>query len=854
MHGAQQQQQHSQGQAYARASQTASSSALHGANSAHASPSSTIATPTNSSFHQTSQPQHSFTRNQGSSASPAPSGIVGAGAKRRADASAEDNAQKQQRSKRNRYISIACNECKRRKIKCNGETPCFRCGNLNLQCLYAPNCCSSNFRDSDEFKQMNESLSILQEQMETLQQKMSALQQETLRLAPLNDRVLPLPAATAHSGPSPTTSTSSLPRPDMQNFRSPTQFRGPTSASSHVNVARNTLQIMLKNQPGGNDDNGIIADDMGVQSPPASASFLEPLRRPIDPLWDFDTEEMIRLCRVHEEEVGIMYPVVSIEDVIAHAKFLANFRDAARRSGLATPHFGAQGEGFNNIKTLELKIIMCCALVVEEHGNSPKANRLWESIQPIADKMLMSDPSDVTNLPFLALVGGFRFLANEEVLAWRVMGQVARLCLEMGLHRRDGIARIEGEQDRRNAVNTFWSAYVLDRRWSFGTGFPFVVHDDKIDPGLPYPEDYPYLTSMIEFSKISSNVWRLVDYFDSVLIRDLKREDFEMLDHEILEWYGTVPDSIRISNLGNHIPVPGTSTYNIERLQIWTRLRLNQIRIWLYTPVLHTFSSIKQNEDYARLVVGLAKETIQYLTLLNNSSVIYRRIQVFYHHFLTSAIAVLFLASAHAPAIFSSNCRDEFHMALELVKDLSAKSWVSQRLWRTVKNLKSYEGRLGLQQGEDSRKRDNAALTIPGMAGSRPNQHGSHRNSVSSGGHQPSPSPGLTPSHGGHQRQPSSRMGSVTPHGGRASPRSGSGILGRRQRSSRSDDLNNGLRLQTEMTRIFEEIANGAHREQFQSGNDGFFTGPPNDYPGSGGDFGTPAEDEQLYPRFRDMF
>lgn len=82
---------------------------------------------------------------------------------------------------------------------------------------------------------------------------------------------------------------------------------------------------------------------------------------------------------------------------------------------------------------------------------------------------------------------------------------------------------------------------------------------------------------MIRFSKLSSNVWRLVDYFDSVLIRDLKREDFEVLDREILDWYETVPDSIRINNLGNHIPVPGTPTYDVERLQIWTRLRLNQV-------------------------------------------------------------------------------------------------------------------------------------------------------------------------------------------------------------------------------------------------------------------------------------
>ena len=74
-----------------------------------------------------------------------------------------------QRSKRNRYISIAwyialfpgcgcrsvqslissSNECKRRKIKCNGESPCQRCGNLSLECIYAPNCCTSNFKDSE---------------------------------------------------------------------------------------------------------------------------------------------------------------------------------------------------------------------------------------------------------------------------------------------------------------------------------------------------------------------------------------------------------------------------------------------------------------------------------------------------------------------------------------------------------------------------------------------------------------------------------------------------------------------------------------------------------------------------------
>ena len=39
-------------------------------------------------------------------------------------------------------------ECKRRKIKCNGEMPCRRCGHLSLDCAYEPRGLS-NAKDSE---------------------------------------------------------------------------------------------------------------------------------------------------------------------------------------------------------------------------------------------------------------------------------------------------------------------------------------------------------------------------------------------------------------------------------------------------------------------------------------------------------------------------------------------------------------------------------------------------------------------------------------------------------------------------------------------------------------------------------
>ena len=61
-----------------------------------------------------------------------------------------------------------------------------------------------------------------------------------------------------------------------------------------------------------------------------------------------------------------------------------------------------------------------------------------------------------------------------------------RMCLEKGLHRRETLQQpailAEGKE---RILRLFWSIYVLDMRWSFGTGMPFALEDTDIDPWLP---------------------------------------------------------------------------------------------------------------------------------------------------------------------------------------------------------------------------------------------------------------------------------------------------------------------------------------------------------------------------------
>uniref|UniRef100_L7JMF8 Fungal specific transcription factor domain-containing protein n=1 Tax=Pyricularia oryzae (strain P131) TaxID=1143193 RepID=L7JMF8_PYRO1 len=694
----------------------------------------------------------------------------------------EESGPKQQRSKRNR-----------------------RCGHLNLACLYSPNCCSSSFKESDDYKRMTEQIAKLQEQVNTLFDNMNSLRQDTLHQDSRHHHTSPSadprngPAVTSLLAPSVSNSTSSNTDPALQRQSlppfPPPGFRGPTSSLYGVNVAKTSMHNMGYNNDG-NDDNIAAAEEALEMSPPGMIPASLPLdpsapKRATDPLWLYDKHEMLRLCRVHEEEIGIMYPVINIETVMEHARNLASWMEATKRKDENAALI--QDVDLMDIPTLRLKIIMCCAMVVEGHGHSPKATELFETIRHILDRKLMSEPSEVANLPVLCLYAGYRFLNNEEIFAWRVVGQVTRLCLELGLHRREGLMKIP-EEDRNTAITTFWASYVLDRRWSFGTGLPFAVQDDMIDPRLPRLDEYPYLAAMISYSRLGAKIWRLVDYFEPAFVLDLKREEFEALDREIVDWYEGLPSEVK-SPTRDVVPLPSSLTYNTQKLQVWTSLRLNQL---------------------AQKVVDLARETIQYLKKLNDLTNLYRRLQVFYHQFLTSAMAVLFLASAHAPVDFSSVVRSDFYTALELIKDMSAKSWVSQRLWRTVKSLKNYTTRVGLeengsgnmvngrqqQQHNSGNQADDLSMHGSGMSTSGMNamtgmddymysQNGGGNN-VESSNYPPPPQLGQPQQvqQGGNGNSPASRG----PTGAGFQYGHDNGL----------DNKQNGLALQSEMKNIFE--------------------------------------------------
>ncbi|RMZ11528.1 hypothetical protein D0860_03369 [Hortaea werneckii] len=682
-----------------------------------------------------------------------------------------EDGQPQQRAKRNRYISIACNECKRRKIKCNGQTPCQRCGNLNLECVYAPNCCNG-FKDSHEYKEMQGHVASLQDQISMLYHDLSSLraqlgqpppppmqqhvqqpppqqpppqpmmQQPPQQTPPQQHFVhhqqsqaqqqshtpidpslqnAPFPshrgsysmqqsdpgAAIAHLSPS-------AQRPKSQSQSQQPSFRGPTSDEFNFGVAKSSLQTMgITSGPedGGSGTAGFTTGDPSpAQSPPPrdrnSAQYLPSTHAQKDPIWSVSQEDAIRLCHVYEDEMGMMYPILDSSKMIAYAQKLYRFMEAAHRSGLMQQ--GMPGpDAIDDEDANILKMVLATAMTVESQGRSDLGRRLFECVQPAIDNSLHGNV-DLKGVKLLVLAATYEFQRDNEGTAWRIIGLTARLCIELGLHRRETYDAMSDESDRNETILLFWSIYVLDRRWSFGTGMPFALQDSDIDPQLPKPEEKsPYLMAMINYSAIGSKVWHTVATAPSTEGGPLiNTEEMNYLDYQVIQWHRTIPVFLRfehpaqVGRLSTPIgPAPSRAGH---RLRILIYLRANQMRILIYRTVLHSATSIIRYREQAQTVVDVAKDTVRVLTHINHTTDLYRTQQMLFNPFLTSALAVLFLAVSHTPALFAEQVKEEFYMALELIRGFSKDSWIGKRLWRTIRVLKEVGPKLGLAAKENS--------------------------------------------------------------------------------------------------------------------------------------------------------
>ncbi|KAJ4114744.1 hypothetical protein NW768_011298 [Fusarium equiseti] len=569
------------------------------------------------------------------------------------------------RSKRGKYTSAACDDCKKKKLKCvpTGNNSCERCIAGGLACTFATTTIHVKDKDKPDEQHpqsLNNELSQLRQQVSDLVGMVKELKEGQIRQ----------PQSQPHQ-PSPASSTSHM--AIYQNANSPASTRGGAPVQPHfVGPTRSAFGFLVSERS---------LNRMGIpkfesMSPSGAQSPIEHQTSDLE-FWDScNASDVTKYLVLYQEEVDSVYPFVEIGEYIAQSKEILHIIQGKR--GL--------DETLCSKDIALAKVAMATGVLLDEPGRIELSTAIVDPVE-MSVSCIGTPQSDLKEIQLLTMLSIYYFHAGEELLAWRTIGVAAREALEMGLHRKRSLFdNFKDLDSRRLATRVFWCVYVLDRRWSFGTSLSFALVDKDVDPDLPKPdEEYLYLQCMVGYGQLCSHIWDAIPPFGSAS-QTIPDDTAAALDLKTQDWLDSIPSHLRLRHPRLGL-APRTQPRQPHRLRALLYLRGNYIRILIYRHHLMSTASILANPQSAWLVVDIAQDTIQVLVHLHNTTDIYSRQQNVFNYFLLSALAVIFLAVCHAPDMFSSPCRRTFSDGVELVRGLSRHSTVSKRLWNSIRGM-----------------------------------------------------------------------------------------------------------------------------------------------------------------------
>lgn len=187
--------------------------------------------------------------------------------------------------------------------------------------------------------------------------------------------------------------------------------------------------------------------------------------------------------------------------------------------------------------------------------------------------------------------------------------------------------------------------------------------------------------------------------------RPIPQDTIAFLEFRLQNWTASIPPQLRQDHSDSSALDDSVQDRSCLLLRTLLRVRFNHAIVLLNRHHVLSAANVRADRQAAQRVVDAAKDTIQALGLLHNHSDIYVRLQASFNHFLLGALTAIFLAVRHGPTIFEVQCRDSFHQAVDLVREVSMRSLISRRLWKSVRGLLNVGRTLGLHDTQLGREK-----------------------------------------------------------------------------------------------------------------------------------------------------
>lgn len=302
------------------------------------------------------------------------------------------------------------------------------------------------------------------------------------------------------------------------------------------------------------------------------------------------------------------------------------------------------------------------------------------------------------------------------MLAWRAIGNVLRSLHEIiAQNTEDAPNPTTLDQLKDVGEKFYWSVYTLDRRWGFGTGLPFSVHDSDIHRQPHFKVSMhtsvklsgsnrtsqddslssTYLRQMIEYSIISAEVRRSIlqpSTSPSATVTALAATR-NLLDFQVTQFQKNIPKRLQFLGLQDKFD-PVREKRGEYRLRLVLYLRCNQMRIVIHRKSAMSLTGGGFDTSTTNVLAETSQDTIRILIALARETDIYHAQQRTFNHFLETALASLLLLLCYAEAEYRVGYLPDVLAAMELVQHLSVHSPVTralkQKLHRVQHMIKSF--------------------------------------------------------------------------------------------------------------------------------------------------------------------
>ncbi|KAK5989529.1 hypothetical protein PT974_11056 [Cladobotryum mycophilum] len=374
-----------------------------------------------------------------------------------------------------------------------------------------------------------------------------------------------------------------------------------------------------------------------------------------------DNERWLGITAAYEEEVGLQ---------------------SSRCTAGGSPPRENDGSDQERVEDIAILVLAIVSLLTDPDVTRVADSWAEKTYAAVCTRTQLKFDVDIADLSVCILVCIYFFLTDRETLAWRGIGNVLRLLVEQSSRNSNAQSPQPQNRDPLRADKFFWTVFTLDRRWSFGTGLPFSVHDTEIDRHPLLAEDSPssaYLKNMITYCRIASDVRKwLLESTSSLASSFDSTRDF--LDFRVEQWRRNLPAGLHFKGVDDMFQ-PAKENRGDYRIRLTLHLRANQMRI-----IIHRKSAVRTgtngfDSSTINMLADITHDTIRILVRLAHDTDIYQAQHKTFNHFLETALSsLLLILGSISDDTSRALCMKGAYDALDLIQQLSTKSPISQRL------------------------------------------------------------------------------------------------------------------------------------------------------------------------------